>query len=156
VLIAANQDTVFRRLSEVMGRPELATDPRYATHTARGERQAELDDLIATWTKTQDRVKLGQALDAAGVPRGDIYRVPEMLEDAHFKAREAIVSVMHPKFGELKMQNVAPRLSETPGRVRHAGPGLGEHNTEILGGLLGLNTETLTRLQAAKVIGHAA
>jgi crotonobetainyl-CoA:carnitine CoA-transferase CaiB-like acyl-CoA transferase len=155
VLIAANQDTVFRRLAEVMGRPELAEDPRYATHTARGLQQTELDEIIAAWTATQDRVELGHKLDDAGVPRGDIYRVPEMLEDAHFKARDAIVSVMHPQFGALRMQNVAPRLSDTPGRIRHVGPALGEHNTDILGGLLGLDAAERERLYAAKVIGRS-
>jgi len=154
VLIAANQDTVFRRLVAAMGQPELAEDPRYATHTARGERQAELDARIADWTRTRDRVALGALLDDAGVPRGDIYRAPEMLEDAHFRARETIARVMHPKLGELRMQNVAPRLSDTPGRIRHAGPNLGEHNDEILRGVLGLDAARLLQLQAARVIGR--
>ena len=154
VLIAANQDTVFRRLAAAMGRPELADDPRYATHDARGERQAELDALIADWTRTQGRLALGALLDDAGVPRGDIYRGPEMLEDAHFKAREAIARVMHPTLGELRMQNVAPRLSETPGRIRDAGPSLGQHNDEVLRGLLGLDAGRLSQLQAAQAIGR--
>ena len=160
VLIAANQDTVFRRLAAAMGRAELAGDSRYATHTARGQHQTELDALIADWTRTQDREPLGRLLDEAGVPRGDIYRAPEMLEDAHFKAREAIVSVMHPKLGQMRMQNVAPRLSETPGQVRSPGPELGQHNTEVFAGLLGMDADQLTRLREAGVIGkvpaHAA
>ncbi len=156
VLIAANQDTVFRRLAAAMGRPELADDPRYATHDARGERQAELDALIADWTRTRGRVALGALLDDAGVPRGDIYRGPEMLEDAHFKAREAIARVMHPTLGELRMQNVAPRLSETPGRIRDAGPSLGQHNDEVLHGLLGLDAGRLSQLQAAQAIGRTS
>ena len=156
VLIAANQDTVFRRLAAAMGRPELADDPRYATHDARGERQAELDALIADWTRTRGRVALGALLDDAGVPRGDIYRGAEMLEDAHFKAREAIARVMHPTLGELRMQNVAPRLSETPGRIRDAGPSLGQHNDEVLRGLLGLDAGRLSQLQAAQAIGRTS
>ncbi len=160
VLIAANQDTVFRRLAAAMGRPELAEDPRYATHDARGERQAELDALLAEWTLGQDRVALGALLDEAGVPRGDIYRGAEMLEDAHFKARDAIARVMHPKLGELRMQAPAPRLSETPGRIGHVGPELGEHNDAVLRGVLGLDAARLEALQAARVIGrvrsHAA
>ena len=155
VLIAANQDTVFRRLAAAMGRAELAGDARYATHTARGQNQAELDALIADWTRTQDREPLGHLLDEAGVPRGDIYRAPEMLEDAHFKARDAIVSVMHPTLGQMRMQNVAPRLSETPGQVRTPGPELGQHNAEVLGGLLGLDAQRLARLIEAGVIGKA-
>ena len=156
VLIAANQDTVFSRLANAMGRPELAADPRYATHTARGERQAELDAMVADWTCTLDREPLGRLLDDAGVPRGDIYRAPEMLEDAHFKAREAIISVMHPKLGQMRMQNVVPRLSATPGRVRHTGPTLGEHNADILTGLLGLDPLLVAKLHAAGVVGPIA
>ncbi|OAS27327.1 CaiB/BaiF CoA transferase family protein [Methylobacterium platani] len=156
VLIAANQDSVFKRLAAAMGRPELAADPRYATHTERGQRQAELDALIAAWTATLDREELGRILDEAGVPRGDIYRAPEMLEDAHFKARKTIVDVAHPLFGSLKMQNVAPRLSANPGRVVTAGPELGQHNDEIFRGLLGLGPDDLARLVADKVIGGSA
>ncbi len=160
VLIAANQDNVFRRLAAAMGRPELAKDPRFATHDARGERQAELDALIAGWTLGQDRVALGALLDEAGVPRGDIYRGAEMLEDAHFKARDAIARVMHPRLGELRMQAPAPRLSDTPGRLRGAGPGLGGHNAAVRRGVLGLDAVQLEALQAARVIGrvppHAA
>jgi crotonobetainyl-CoA:carnitine CoA-transferase CaiB-like acyl-CoA transferase len=154
VLIAANQDTVFRRLAAAMGRPALADDPRFATHDARGERQAELDALIAGWTLGQDRVALGALLDEAGVPRGDIYRGAEMLEDTHFKARDTIARVMHPKLGELRMQAPAPRLSDTPGRIRGAGPALGEHNDAVLRGVLGLDAGRLAALQAAQVIGR--
>ena len=160
VLIAANQDTVFRRLAAAMGRPELAEDPRFATHDARGERQAELDALLAEWTLGQDRVALGALLDEAGVPRGDIYRGAEMLEDAHFKARDAIARVMHPKLGELRMQAPAPRLSDTPGRIRGAGPERGAHNDAVLRGVRGRDAGRRAELQAARVIGqvqpHAA
>ncbi len=152
-LISANQDSVFKRLCAAMGRPELADDPRYATHDARGERQAELDAMIAAWTEGLGREELGALLDASGVPRGDIYRVPEMLEDAHFKARQAIVEVMHPKLGSLRMQNVTPRLSDTPGAVRAAGPALGAHNAEVFAGLLGLDARRRADLAASGIIG---
>jgi formyl-CoA transferase len=138
VLIAANQDTVFRRLAAVMGRPELGTDPRYATHTARGGRQAELDAIVADWTSTQESGALVELMAEHGVPAGMIYRPAEMLTDPQFLARESIVEVAHRTFGRLAMQGVVPRLSRTPGAVRWAGPELGEHNEEILGGLLGL------------------
>ena len=154
VLIAANMDSVFKRLCDAMGRPELATDPRYATHVARGENQGELDRLIADWTVTLGREELGRLLDEQGVPRGDIYRAPEMLEDAHFKARQAIVDVIHPRLGTLKMQNVVPRLSDTPGRVATPGPALGQHNGDILGGLLGIAPAELGTLAEAGVIGR--
>ncbi len=152
VLIGANQDTVFRRLAGAMGRAELADDPLYATHVARGNNQAALDDLISDWTRTLDAPALIEELNAHGVPNGDIYRVPEMLEDAHFKAREAIVRVVDPVFGPMRMQNVAPRLSETPGAILRTAPPLGQHNEEVLGGLLGLDTAAISRLAAAGIV----
>lgn len=153
ILIAANQDTVFARLAEAMGRPELAQDTRYASHSARGSNQAELDALIADWTREQEAATLSRLLEDKGVPCGDIYRAPEMLEDAHFRAREAIVRVAHPVFGDLAMQNVAPKLSRTPGRINHPGPALGAHNDDIFGGLLGLDAAARADLAARGVIG---
>lgn len=152
VLIAANQDTVFRRLTEAMGRPELAEDERYATHTARGEHQAELDELVADWTRALPADEIEKLMEEHGIPSGKIYRAPEMLEDAHFKAREAIVKTMHPKFGELKMQNVAPKLSRTPGGIRAPAPELGQHNDEIFRGLLGLDDERLDALRENGIV----
>jgi formyl-CoA transferase len=154
VLIAANQDAVFARLALAMGEPELARDERYATHHARGARQAELDARIGRWTAslTTAEVLAILARPATAVPSGLIYRAPEMLADPHFKAREAIVTTRHPQFGELRMQNVAPKLSETPGRVRTPAPELGEHNEEIYLKLLGLTAERYAALKAARVV----
>ncbi|MEU8079644.1 CoA transferase [Catellatospora citrea] len=152
VLIAANQDTVFRRLCEVMATPELATDPRYATHGSRGAHQAELDDLISDWSRTQPSEKLLAALHEAGVPAGGVYTAKDMLADPHIAAREAIVRVPHPDFGELPMQNVAPRLSADPGAVRWAGPALGQHNDEVYGTLLGLSETERAQLRERGVI----
>ncbi len=143
MLIAANQDTVFKRLAAAMGRPELADDERYATHGARGAHMRELDGLIADWTGTIDRDELEQLLHDHGVPCGLIYRPPEMMADPHFQAREAIVEVPDPVFGKLKMQNVAPRLSETPGEIRHAGPELGADNEYVYRELLDIAEGTL-------------
>ena len=75
-----------------------------------------------------------------------------MLTDPHFRARQAIVRMAHPEFGEIPMQNVVPRLSGTPGTIRSLGPGLGQHNAEIYTGLLGLTSEQTTGLAAAGVI----
>jgi formyl-CoA transferase len=152
ILIAANQDTVFKRLTEAMGRPELAADERYATHTARGAVQQELDDLISAWTETIDSAKLEQLMEEHGIPSGKIFTAADMLEDAHFKAREAITTTMHPTFGELRMQNVAPKLSKTPGGVRTPGPELGQHNEEIYTGVLGMSTEQMADLNDRGII----
>ena len=152
VLIAANQDTVFSRLAEAMGQPGLAQDPKYSTHGARGAHQVELDALVEQWTQTLTTRQVLDLMDKFGVPAGLIYRAPDMLEDPHFQARNAIVSVPHPDFGELKMQNVAPKLSETPGSIRSPSPALGQHNDEVYRELLGLTEERYAELKSAKVI----
>lgn len=132
VLIAANQDTVFGRLAQAMGRPELSSDPRYATHGARGERQEELDVLIGEFTSTQEAVDLEVLLEKHGVPAGKIFRPVDMLTDPQYLARESIISVDHPVLGPVSMQNVFPKLSRTTGTVRWPGPELGQHTAEVL------------------------
>lgn len=152
VLVAANQDTVFRRLTEVMNRADLATDARYATHGARGQHMEALDGEIATWTATLKADDLLEQLHAAGVPAGRIFQAKDMFADPHFAARDAIVRLAHPDLGEFAMHNTVPQLSDTPGRVRHVGPALGEHNEEIYRGLLGLDADRLSSLRSAGVI----
>ncbi|MDW8260443.1 MAG: CaiB/BaiF CoA-transferase family protein, partial [Gammaproteobacteria bacterium] len=153
VLIAANQDTVFARLCEAMGKPEWIKDPRFVSHQARGANQALLDSMINEWTKQHTTAHVLELMDRYGVPAGQIYRAPEMLNDPHFKARAAIVTTQHPIFGELPMQNVVPKLSATPGSIRSAAPvELGQHNDEIYRGLLGYDEARIAALRAAKVI----
>jgi crotonobetainyl-CoA:carnitine CoA-transferase CaiB-like acyl-CoA transferase len=152
ILIGANQDSVWKRLAEAMGRPGLAADPRFASHVARGEHQAELDALIDAWTSGFTSAQLLHLLHEGGVPAGKIYRAPDMLEDEQFQARNALVKVPHPVFANLWMANVVPKLSATPGEVRWAGPALGAHNEEIFGGLLGYGRDTMAGLAAEGVI----
>ena len=151
-LISGNQDTVWRRLAEAMGRPELGEDERYATHSARGENQAELDELIAGWSSTLSSAELEEQLNAHSVPNGKIFTAPDMLADAHFAAREAIVTMAHPQLGDFPMQNVVPKLSDTPGEVRWVGPELGEHTDAVLAEVLGLGSDDAAELRAAGVI----
>jgi formyl-CoA transferase len=152
ILIGANQDTVFRRLTEVMGRPELAGDPRFADHVSRGKNEVELDNLISGWTRQFDSGELLDKLHEAGIPAGKLFTAKDMLEDPHFAARQALVAHHHPGVGDLMMQNVVPKLSDTPGSVRTPAPGLGQQNDEVYGGLLGLDEGTLARLRETKVI----
>jgi formyl-CoA transferase len=151
-VIGANQDNVFRRLCEIMGRPELATDPRYCGHLERGRHQAELDELIEAWTKTRTVDELEALTAEGGVPAGRIYRVPEMLADPHFAARDAIVEVQHPRLGAVKMQNTFPKFSGTPGGVRTLAPAtVGQDNAAVLGGL-GMSEAEVEELKARGVI----
>ncbi|MFO0019100.1 MAG: CaiB/BaiF CoA transferase family protein [Alphaproteobacteria bacterium] len=150
LLIGGNGDAVFARLAATMGREDLAADPRFATHAARGENQAELDRIVSDWTRNWPLPELLALLEANGVPCGRIFRAPDMLEDPQFAARQSIVEVDHPVFGKVKMQNAFPRLSETPGGVRWPGPPLGAHTREVLEGL-GVDAARLADLTARKV-----
>ena len=152
VLIAANQDTVFKRLAEAMGQPDLAADARFSTHHARGENQEELDLLIADWSVGFTAKDLLEHLENHAVPAGKIYKAPDMMEDPHFQAREAIVHVEHPEFDNLYMQNVFPKMSDTPGAVKWPGPELGSHNEEVYGELLGKSADDLAAMKETGTI----
>ena len=152
-MIGGNGDTIFARLCTAMGRPELASDPRFATHVARGERQAELDDLINRWTSTKTIDEVEALMIEHSVPAGRVYTGREMLADPHFAARQAIATVEHPVHGELKMQAPMPRLSDTPSTIRRRAPlHPGEHNAEVYGEILGLEAQELADLAARGVI----
>lgn len=152
VIIGANQDTVFRRLCEVMDAPELADDPRYADHQARGRNQEELDDKVAEWTRSLEAHEIVRLLSEAGVPVGLAYTAPDMLEDAHFAERESVVRVPDPERGSLAMQNVFPRLSESPGKIRGLGPKLSADTDDVLSSTLKYDEERIRSLRNAGVI----
>jgi len=153
VIIAANQDTIFARLSKAMGMPELKDDPRYATHTARGANQTALDALIQDWAKDKAIAELEAVMIEHAVPVGKVYRAKDMVDDPHFAAREALVDTASKKFGTVKMQNVFPKMSKTQGEIRWGGPEqLGEHTAEVLTELLDLTEEQIEKLKASKII----
>lgn len=152
LVMGANADNVFRRLCQVMGQPELADDPRFATHDARAQNMEALDNIIAEWTSQFHVDHLVEMLNESGVPAGKIYTAREMLEDPHFRSRGAILWAEAKGIGPMPMQGVFPQFSETPGEVRWTGPELGEHNEEIYVGLLGLPPERLTQLKEKGVI----
>ncbi len=151
-LIGANQDAVFARLCTAMGRPELAADPRYVDHVARGRHQVELDALIEAWTQTLTVAEVEALMLAHSIPAGTIYRAPDMLADPHFAAREALVPVETAKWGTIHMQNSFPKLSATPGTIRSPAPTqVGQNNAEIYGAL-GIDADELARLAKAGAI----
>lgn len=152
ILIGGNGDNVYARLTEAMGRPDLKTDPKFVDHASRGVNQTELDTLIAEWTSTFALPDLLALLEDKGVPASRVFRAPDMLEDPQFAAREAIVSVDHPVFGPVRMQNAFPKLSATPGRVRWPGPALGQHTDEILMARAGCSADRLVDLRTQGVI----
>ena len=109
-MIGANGDTIFSRLAQAMGQPELAEDERYATHVARGIHQENLDTIISAWTSRHMIEAIDALMTEHSIPAGRVYTAPDMLNDPHFKAREAIIEVETEKYGKLKMQNAFPKL----------------------------------------------
>jgi crotonobetainyl-CoA:carnitine CoA-transferase CaiB-like acyl-CoA transferase len=155
IVMGANQDSVFARLANAMGRPDwLAVGSPFRTHEGRGERQTELDTEIARWTAGRSSDQILKSLEQAGVPCGRIYDARDIAADPHYAARQMIVSVPEPGLGgePVPMPGVVPKLSRTPGSVTRGAPLLGEHNDEVLGPVLG---ETgLRTLRATGVIGR--
>jgi succinyl-CoA---D-citramalate CoA-transferase len=152
VLIAGNADTVFGRLAGALGHPEWTEDERYATHHARGENMEELDRMISEWTKKRTGDEVLKIMAEAGVPAGKVFTAKDMVEDPHYEARENIITVEDAEIGPFPMQNVIPRLSETPGKVRWTGPKLGQHNDEVYKGVLGLGEEEQNGLRERGII----
>ena len=152
VLIAGNADTVFGRLAKAVGRPEWAEDERYATHHARGENMEELDSMISEWTKGRTGDEVLKIMAEAGVPAGKVFTAKDMVEDPHYEARGNVIEVEDPEIGTFPMQNVIPRLSETPGKVRWTGPKLGQHNAEVYEKVLGLGEQEQNSLRDRGII----
>jgi formyl-CoA transferase/succinyl-CoA--D-citramalate CoA-transferase len=152
VVIAANADAVFARLCEAMGRPDLATDERYARHEARGARQTELDDEIAAWTAGITADELLAVLERHSVPSGLIHAAPDLATDPQLAARDMVLRVAAGFDRPVPMAGVVPKLSRTPGAVRSVGPALGEHTDVVLRELAGLSDHQLADLHAAGII----
>lgn len=151
IIIGANQDTLFARLSKMVG-TDWASDPRFATHDARGENQLELDELISVWTRGHTLQEVLNLCEAHGIPCGPINTAKEMLVDQQIKAREAIINVFSPLLGkDVPMQGVFPKLSLTPGAIHASGPALGQDTDAILD-VLGYSPEDRDRLRAENVI----
>jgi crotonobetainyl-CoA:carnitine CoA-transferase CaiB-like acyl-CoA transferase len=149
--ISASSQRTFERLVEAMGRPELATDPRYMDNVTRCAHADELDALIATWFKERDLAEVMQLFDQANVVAGPVYDIRDIVADPQYQARENIVSVPDRDFGSVRMQNVTPRFSRTPGRVKHSGGDIGADNAEVFANI-GIGPDEQRRLAAVGVI----
>jgi formyl-CoA transferase len=153
MVIAANADKVFRRLCAAMEQPELADDPRFATHLARGENQEELEGIVAAWAKRHTAAEIDRLLNDAGVICGPIYTMADIFDDEHYRARDMLVTHEDPDFGEYVGPGIVPKFSETPGEVRWSATWEeGSHNREVYGGLLGLSDEDLAELKEQGVL----
>ncbi|MCV7260756.1 CaiB/BaiF CoA transferase family protein [Mycobacterium shimoidei] len=149
VVIAANQDSVFARLCQAMGRPELVSDDRFATHGARGRNQDELDKIIGDWAAQRQPDDIIETLSAAGVIAGPINTVAEVVADPQLRARGMIAEHWDERLERVVLgPGIVPVLSESPGVIRNAGPARpGQHNAEVYTGLLGKTAEELQQLR---------
>lgn len=143
MLIAANSQPTWRRLVGLMQRPELLTDPRFETIQARGrpDHMKAIDALVAEWTRGFDGPALEALLREAEVPCSRVYTIADIYADPHFAARDMLRRVPHPVLGHTTQAGVVPRLSATPGAIRHSGPDLGADGVQVLCQELGLTSD---------------
>jgi crotonobetainyl-CoA:carnitine CoA-transferase CaiB-like acyl-CoA transferase len=149
--IAASTQSIFDRLCTALDLRALLADPRFATNPARVQNRDALDDLVGGAIGALTFERLRETLTRHEVGFSPIYDIADVFEDPHFRAREAIVAVPDSELGQVRMQGVVPRFSETPGVVHRAGPTLGEHNGEVYGAL-GLSAAEIAGLRTRKVI----
>jgi formyl-CoA transferase len=148
IVIAANADAVFGRLCAAMGQPELADDPKFATHLARGDHQEELEGIVADWAGRHTAAEIDRILNDAGVICGPIYTIADIFEDEQFRARDMLLEHVDPEFGSYVGPGIVPKFSETPCDVRWSATWEeGSHNRDVYGGLLGLSDDELARLK---------
>lgn len=154
LLIAANSKPTYERLVAVMQQPDLLTDPRYATIRSRGEKanMTTLDATVAEWTSQYDGAELERMLQSAGVPASRVFTVRNIFEDPHYRARDMLTEVAHPTLGHTTQVGVVPRLSGTPGRIRHSGPELGADTEQVMRDELGLTPEAIAQLMEDGVV----
>lgn len=156
IVIGANADGLFKRLMVAIGRPDLADDPRFADNPSRSREAEYLDGVIGIWTAQCTLDEAMATLNAAGVPAGPIYAADDIVADPHYGARAMFdaqeVAVTPDDVRVVRFPAVVPKLSETPGKARWLGPKLGEHNDEVYGGLLGLDTGRMAALRERGVI----
>jgi crotonobetainyl-CoA:carnitine CoA-transferase CaiB-like acyl-CoA transferase len=153
VVIAANHDSLWKRLAVVMGRPELAEDPRYATHRERGDREHELYAMIDEWAAGYTAAELDEMLAEANVVSAGVYTAADMYNDPHFRERGLIVDLEDPEIGTMPIPGITPKLSETPGEIRWGGKWeVGADNEAVWCGLVGLTQSELGKLQEAGIV----
>jgi crotonobetainyl-CoA:carnitine CoA-transferase CaiB-like acyl-CoA transferase len=151
-VLACGNDSQFRKLCQVIGRPELAADPRFATNPQRVNHRGELIPQLQAAFAQIDSGQLLAALLAAGVPAGRINTIDRVLNDPQVLHRQMVVEVDHPTAGRLKVVGVPYKFSETPALVKSAPPLLGQHTDEVLRDMLGYDVNRIAKLREEGVI----
>ncbi len=152
VVIAANHDTLWRRLAELMGRPELGEDERFATHNARGENEDELDELIGGWAAQHTAEELDRIVNDAGVVCARVYSAADVYEDPYFRERELLVEHEDEVHGTVTVPGIVPKLSETPGAIRQSARWTVGADTDDVLGELGLDADDIADLREREIV----
>jgi crotonobetainyl-CoA:carnitine CoA-transferase CaiB-like acyl-CoA transferase len=152
VAISASAQPIAMRVFEAIDRPDLKEEPRFADNERRLENVEELDRIIQDWMDEHTREEVIDRFEAAEATIAPVYNVADILEDEHYRARDAVIEVEDDQLGEAVVQNAVPKFGETPGGVSHLGPELGEHNDSVYSGLLEYDDELLTDLDDDGVI----
>ena len=153
VAISVDSEEAWGALCRVLGRAELAQDPIFETASARRQNHGELDQIISTWTVERDRHQVMQLLQAHGVAAGAVLKGGEIIEDPHLEARGFWDTVEHPEVGPYKQVTTPWTLSKSPRQHATPAPGLGEHNSFVLGEILGLTDAEISGLEHQGIIG---
>ena len=132
MVIGGNGDSIFKRLMHAIGRDDLGQDPGLADNAQRAKRADELDAAITAWTVQRPVAEVVATLQAASVPAGRIYTVRDIAEDPHYRARQMIERIVTADGLALDVPGICPKLSATPGAIRHLAPELGQHTDEVL------------------------
>jgi crotonobetainyl-CoA:carnitine CoA-transferase CaiB-like acyl-CoA transferase len=151
-MLAVAHDKQWASLCRIIGREELAYDPRTATVAARKEHEAFVEQLVAEWTSQRTKQDVVSTLNAASIAISPVLDFGEIVQEPHFREREIVCEVEHPAAGALTHYGVAPKFAKTPARVRMAAPMLGQHNAEVYGTWLGYDEATLEELRKEGVI----
>ena len=153
IAIACATDKLFERLASAMGRPELASSSLYGEQKTRLENRHDVNEIVRDWCGSLNREEILQRCFATGAPAGPLNNIADIFGDRQFHARRNLVAIDEPDLGEtIIVPSVIPRLSETPGEIRHLGPKLGQHTDEVLTGLLGLDEQKISELRRKRVV----
>ncbi|RUQ28740.1 MAG: CoA transferase [Candidatus Competibacteraceae bacterium] len=153
IAIACATDKLFVRLTEAMGRTELASSGLYGEQKTRLENRHDVNEIVRDWCGSLTREEILQRCFATGAPAGPLNNIADIFGDRQFHARRNLVAIDEQDLGEtIVVPAVIPRLSETPGKIRHLGPKLGQHTEEILENLLGMSQEEISGLKKKRVI----
>ncbi len=152
LVINATTQRAFERLCEAMEMPNLVADSRFTPRKHLLENHALIHGIVGGWVAGRTLAQCQVALDSCGVPATPVYETSDIVADPHFAARYQVRSVETHDHGHLLQPGIVPRLTATPGGVSGPAPRLGEHNAEILCGLLGIGVAELDRLRNEGVI----